>query len=199
MHFDLPTIITWLIHYKYLLLFPIVVVEGPIVTIIGGFLVSLGYLNFFLAYLVLLFGDLVGDSLYYSIGRWGRNRFIERWGRYVGITAERLALMEAYFEKHGGKSLFFGKLTHAVGGVILVAAGMAKVPFWKFIWYNFLATLPKALILMLIGFYFGQAYAQLNRYLDYTALVTVAVVVLLIILYLVVRKIGKKYEDGELG
>ncbi len=168
-------------------------------TIIGGFLVSLGYLNFFLAYLVLLFGDLVGDSLYYSIGRWGRNRFIERWGRYVGITAERLALMEAYFEKHGGKSLFFGKLTHAVGGVILVAAGMAKVPFWKFIWYNFLATLPKALILMLIGFYFGQAYAQLNRYLDYTALVTVAVVVLLIILYLVVRKIGKKYEDGELG
>jgi len=41
-------IVNWLLAYKYLLLFPIAVIAGPIITVIGGFLSSLGYFNAFL-------------------------------------------------------------------------------------------------------------------------------------------------------
>lgn len=191
MFFSFPQIIQGLIYYKYWILLPIVVVEGPIITIISGFLSSLGYLNVFVAYGVIVFGDLAGDILYYATGRWGRSWFLDRWGHYIGITTDRIKQMEAHFENHSGKTLIVGKLSHAIGGVILVTAGVAKVPFWKFVWFNFIATLPKTLILLLIGFYFGQAYAKFGKYLDYTAFATVALAVLFVIIYLVMKKSAK--------
>ena len=63
-----------LFTYSYLILFPLVVVEGPIVTIIAGFLVSLGFMDFIPTYLTIVSGDLVGDFVYYSAGRWWLNK-----------------------------------------------------------------------------------------------------------------------------
>jgi membrane protein DedA with SNARE-associated domain len=195
MIFSFSQIIQWLIHYKYFALFPIMVFEGPIITVIGGFLSSLGYLNIFLVYTTVVLGDLVGDSIYYALGYWGRNQFVEKWGRYVGVTAERVKRLEHHFEKNGGKTLILGKLTHAVGTAILLAAGVAKMPYGKFIWYNFVPTLPKSLILLLIGFYFGQSYAEFSKYLSYTAFVTIATAILLTVIYIIMIKIGKKYTE----
>ena len=60
--------------YSYLVLFPLVVIEGPVVTIITGFLVSLGFMDFIPAYFTIMAGDLTGDVLYYSAGRWWLNK-----------------------------------------------------------------------------------------------------------------------------
>lgn len=84
--------------HKYLFLFP-VVVEGPIITVIGGFLSSLGLLNKFIAYAVVVVGDIVGDIMYYALGYYGRQRFVKRWGRFLGITFERVERLEKHFEK----------------------------------------------------------------------------------------------------
>ncbi|OHA19735.1 MAG: hypothetical protein A2836_00210 [Candidatus Taylorbacteria bacterium RIFCSPHIGHO2_01_FULL_45_63] len=194
---SLEAIIALLTTYKYLLLFPIVVVEGPIITVIAGFLSSLGQLNFFISYAIAVVGDVVGDCIYYALGFYGRQKFIERWGRFLGITLERVEKMDKHFEKHSGKTLIIGKLSHAVGSLVLVAAGMAKVPFWKFVWYNFIATLPKSLILLLIGFYFGETYAKINTYLDYTAIISTVLAVLSVIIYFAVKKISQKYGEAD--
>ncbi|MFH0776166.1 MAG: DedA family protein [Patescibacteria group bacterium] len=181
--------------YKYFFLFPVVVIEGPIVTVIAGFLASLGHLNLGIAYAVVIAGDLVGDSMYYAIGYYGGRSFIQRWGRFFGVTVERVKQLERHFAKHSGKTLVIGKLSHAVGIVVLFAAGIAKVPFWKYIWYNFLPTLPKSLILILIGFYFGETYGKINSYLDYTALGTVSALIIFTAAYFAVKHFSKKYED----
>jgi membrane-associated protein len=191
-HLSLDQIIALLIQYKYWLLFPIVVFEGPIITIIAGFLTSLGYLNFIIAYVLIVFADLVGDVIYYYFGRFGREHFINRWGRYLGITMERVKKLEKHFGSHTGKTLILGKLSHAVGGYILVAAGIAKVPLKDFIKYNFIATWPKSMILFLIGYYFGRSYYQISKYLDYTAWGTIALVIILILVYFVMKSKAEK-------
>ncbi|MDO8676322.1 MAG: DedA family protein [Candidatus Azambacteria bacterium] len=188
-------IIALLVSYKYLILFPLAIAEGPIITVIAGFLSSLGRFNIYAVYAVVVAGDVVGDGVYYAFGYYGRQKFTERWGRLVGITTERVLRLEKHFEKHSGKTLVIGKLSHAVGGVVLVAAGMAKVRFWKFIWYNFISTLPKSLILLLIGFYFGETYNKINKYFDYTAIGTISLAVIFFVTYFVVRKVSKKYEN----
>lgn len=142
----LQQIIFLLTAHKYLFLFPVVVVEGPIITVIAGFLSSLGPLNIFIAYAVVVVGDIVGDIMYYALGYYGRQRFINRWGRFLGITLERVERLEKHFEKHSGRTLIIGKLSHGVGAVVLVAAGIARVPFRKFVWYNFIPSLPKSLL-----------------------------------------------------
>ena len=184
-------IIHFLILYRYPLLFLVVAVEGPIATVISGFLSTLGYLNVYTVYAVVVLGDLAGDSFHYALGRWGRTALIERWGHYLGITHERILRLEKHFVDHGGKTLFIGKLTQVIGALVLQAAGAARMPFRKFLWYNLLATMIKSLALLLIGMYFGQAYMEIGHYLDYAALGTVGLIILPIALYVFIPRLTK--------
>jgi len=183
-----PQIIQQLTQYRYLLLFPFTIIEGPIVTIIAGLLVSLDKLNFLLTFLIVILGDLTGDCLYYLLGRWGKDTFIKRWGKYIGLTERRLSVVEKHFEQHSGKTLIAGKLSHGIGAAFLVAAGVAKMPFWKFLWFNTIATLPKSLILMLVGFYFGYSLTKINTALDFTAALLIGIAISGFIGYLFIKK-----------
>jgi len=195
----LQQIILLLTAHKYLFLFPVVVVEGPIITVIAGFLSSLGFLNIFIAYAVIVVGDIVGDIMFYAIGYYGRQKFVNRWGRFLGITSERVERLEKHFEKHTGKTLIVVKLSQGIGAVVLVAAGIARVPFRKFVWYNFIPTLPKSLILILIGYYSGESYVKISSYLDYAAIGTVIAAVIFIVIYFMMRKVSKKYADRDIN
>lgn len=190
MHYipSLPTIYSWLTHYGYIVLFPIMVVEGPIITVIAGFLASIGLFNVYLVYLVVVAGDLTGDTIFYSIGRFGRMSVIDRWGHFFGISRQSVEKLETHFDKHTGKTLIAGKLTHAMVSVVLVAAGAAKVPYTKYIWYNFLATLPKSLLFLLLGFYFGAAFVRINHILDITTLVMIGLLIVTLLVYFFFRK-----------
>jgi len=184
----------WLLDYRYLILFPLTVIEGPIVTVTAGLMTSLGLMNFYIVYAIVIAGDLAGDGLYYSIGRWGR-RPLERWGKFIGINNEKIRFIEGHFKDHGGKTLIAAKLSHAVGGIVLISAGIARIPFRKFIFFNFWATLPKSLVLLLIGYYFGNTYLKFQKVVDFAWLGTFAIVILLFIIYMFLRKAGEKLSD----
>ena len=173
----------WLLTYKYLAIFPLAVAEGPIITVIIGFISSQGYLNFFLAYLVIVAGDLAGDALHYAVGRFGGRHFVEKWGSYFGAGTKQLEAIEKQYDRRGDKLIFIGKMTHGIGGAFLIAAGVIKMPFNKFMFSNFLATLVKSLLLLLIGFYFGQALSTINTYLEKIGLITVGLAIFIALIY----------------
>lgn len=155
-----------IIDYRYIILFPIAVFEGPIITVIAGFLSSMKELNFFLAYITVVVGDLTGDSLYYLLGRYGRAGWMNKFGKYLGVIPEETKKLEDYFEDHGGKTLLIGKFTHGVGTAFLAAAGLAKMRFDRFLFYNIIGTLPKSMLLILLGYYFGRAVTKINSILE---------------------------------
>jgi membrane protein DedA with SNARE-associated domain len=188
----LPQIVAWLIIYKYWVIFPIAVFEGPIITIIAGFLASTGVLNFWLALTVVALGDLVADNLYYALGRYGREKFIHRFGKYLGLNEQRIIQLEKHFENHPWKTFTFGKFVHGTGSPILVAGGLAKVPYLKFIGYNIPTTVLNSSILIVIGYYFGHAYQRFNTYLGYYAIFGALI---LVILYIYLIKKSKKSLD----
>ena len=165
-------IIPWLIHYQYLVLFPITVVEGPIITIIAGFLLSLGYMDAPLAYAVIVVADVLGDCMYYGVGHFGGEAFVRRWGRWLGITHASVDRLSVRLQGHSGMALLTGKVLQGLGTVVLIAAGLVRMPLTTFIAFNTLGTMVKSLALLVLGFYFGEAYAQWNIYLDYAAIVT---------------------------
>lgn len=192
MFFDLNNVVLWLLNYRYTVLFPILIIEGPIITIIAGFLSSQGIFNIWAVYGLAITGDVAGDIIYYALGRWGGRRLIERWGRFFGLGIEKINGLERHFANHSGKTLIFGKLSHAIGGPILAAAGIVKMPLNKFVWFNFLATLPKSLLLLIIGYYFGEAYKQINHYLNYATVWIFAVIFLSVGLYYLMIKLSRK-------
>ena len=182
-----------LISYRYAIFFPITIVEGPIATLIAGFLVSLGYFNIFAVYGVAVVGDLVGDMIYYVIGSAGGEQILKR-GRFLGIKTEQLTKLQEHFKAHAGKTLLFGKWTHAVGGAILLAGGIARMSFKKFIWFNFLGTLPKALVFLIIGYYFGQAYQQIDKYFGYATLSIFLAIVLAAAIYFFAKRMRQSLK-----
>ena len=173
---SLGQLLPWLIQFRYPLIFPIMVVEGPIITVLAGFLVSLGYLELVPTYLLAVVADLFGDTLYYAVGRTGGDRLVGRWSRHPDSVLGRVVRLKDHFARHAGKTLLMGKLTHGAGGFVLVAAGVAKVPYGTFLWFNFLGTLPKSLAFLLVGYYFGHSYRQISAYLNDVALTTIILV-----------------------
>jgi len=188
-----PQLIAWLLHYRYFILFPLAVVEGPFITLVAGFLVSIGQIDFLVAYGVIVGGDLVGDTLYYALGRWGGRKLIKRWERKAGLTESKLEKLESHFKRHPAKTLVLGKLAHGLGGPFLAAAGLAKMPYGEFLLVNLLATVPKSLILLALGFYFGSAYAQVTRYLDAIGIVMLVVVLVLICVYFIMPYVIRRF------
>jgi membrane-associated protein len=166
----------WLVHYKYWVLFPLIIVEGPIITVITGFFASLGYINIFWSFIIIVFGDISGDYIYYLIGRVGGVKFIKRWGKYFKVQEKQIQTLKKQFDKKGGKILISGKILHGIGGTFLIAAGIVKMPLKKFFSYNFIGSLIKSFILLVIGFYFGKAVPLIGDYLGRVALISFGIV-----------------------
>ena len=168
-------ILALLITYRYLLLFPISIIEGPIISIIAGFLVSLDVFNPFIVYGIVLAGDFIGDTVFYLIGRFGRKIFSSRLGKRIGLTPERLHTATENFSSKHFKTIVVSKLTHGFGITGLTAAGLLKIPYLKYICICMLTSLVQAAIFLVTGIFFGQAYKELGKYLDYFAATTIAI------------------------
>ena len=196
-HLSQSDIFSLLLQYKYLILFPIIAIEGPVATVLAGFIASMGIMNFFVAYAVILAGDMAGDSLYFALGYWGREKLIRRWGKFSGITVEKTERLEKHFGKHTGKTIIIGKLSHVFGVVVLLAAGLAKIKFRDFFKFDLIATIPKSLILILTGYYFGKTAIQSIKSFDAVALETFFVTALLIAIYFAIKKLAGKFLNNN--
>lgn len=163
--------------YKYLIIFPFAVVEGPILTVLVGFVSSLGFLSPFVAYAVILAGDVTGDSLLYLLGRSADNKTSIHILRFLNITQEHLLVVKSQIEQHPKKVLLASKFLYGAGGIGLVAAGFSGFSFRRYATINLLGSMFQALILILIGYYFGRAYASIQTYIDYWAIIGSAVFV----------------------
>lgn len=195
MFISLPDTVALLEKYKYLIIFPIAIFEGPIVIIISGFLTYLGFLNMLIIIPLLVVGDLIGDSLYYAVGRYGSKfAWMKQIGHFFGFRARNQELLKKHFEKHTIKTLLIGKLAHGVGAVVQVTAGIAQVNFGKYFVIEMFGTIVKTLALFFIGFYIGGSYVKIDQYLDAMAYIILALV-LFVLLYLVARKYSTKTLD----
>lgn len=174
------------------LLAPIAILEGPIITVIAGYLAHLGAFSPGAAYVIVVLADLVGDVLFYLFGRSGLGWLSPRWRRRLSLTEDRLAGLAEHFATKGGRTLIVGKLTHTLGALALIAAGMAHMRFLPFLWYNFLATLPKSLFFLMLGYGLGAAYKRVDAWIFWFSLVP-----LVALAQWVLNHYFKRREEGE--
>lgn len=184
--------LTILEHYKYLVIFPVTVLEGPIITVIGGFLVYLGFLNGYVAYFLLVLGDLIGDILHYVLGRYfSKAVWFNKFLKFFGYSVRQEKTIQQHFQRHPGKTVLLGKLSHGVGGFVQIVAGMAKMDFWQFAIYSFIGSLPKSLLLFALGYYLGTSYEKIDHYMNRVGYFVILVLLFLTV-YLLIRRAVKK-------
>ncbi|HTC11011.1 MAG TPA: VTT domain-containing protein [Acetobacteraceae bacterium] len=144
--------------YGYVALLPLAVIEGPAVTVFAAFLAAQGLLDVGVVYAVVVLGDLLGDVLYYVAGRFLLQRLVTWHRAWATRLRHRVGVLAQRVRARAGAMLLFGKLTHSAGFAVLLAAGAAHVPIRRFLAYNLLGTLPKSLLFVVIGYWFGRLY-----------------------------------------
>src|SRR6202011_3949741 len=78
-------------------------VPGETILILGAVYAGTGRLNVILVGVIGFFAAVVGDNIGFAIGHFGGRPLVERFGRYVFLTPERLDKATSFFERHGGK------------------------------------------------------------------------------------------------
>lgn len=197
MHHDLLSQLAPLVsQYGYAVLFPIAVVEGPAVTIVAGALVASEQFNGLTVFLMLVAADLVGDVLYYSLGRWGHTPFLERLEKRLSLTPDRFKPLEEGFRRHDWKFLLIGK-TQPFGSLILYFAGATKMNVGRYMAFNLLATAPKVLFFEGVGYFLGASIAHSMKYFDYVSIVLLGVAGVLLYGYHRIRKYLRNEISNE--
>ena len=183
-------VVDWTLTHGYWVIFGAMLIEGPIVTAAAAFAVALGYFNIGIIFFLSLAGDLVADVAYYLIGYWGRATFIEKYGHFIGITKERIKKIDDLLERHAIKTLIALKLTPILPTPGLMIVGATRMPLRKFVPISMSITLPKTILFMVIGYYFGKAYDSIARYVDYGGYAIVLAILLIVIINYIYKKIS---------
>jgi membrane protein DedA with SNARE-associated domain len=190
---DPNSLMLWVIQYGYLALFLGAVIEGPIISILGGFLNSLGFFQLHYVYFILVLGDILGDTCWYLIGYFSRKAIIVRVLKKFEMTEEKLIGLDDFFKRHGGKSVFFSKFIAGAGSWTLISVGASKMNIKKFYKYSVTATVIKCAAYMAVGYFFGGMYLLINKWLDLTG-----TIILLIIVAIILITILKKFTSSQL-
>lgn len=191
---SVSTLLALLIKFKYLILFPAIVVEGPFATIVAGFLVSLGIFNIFITYPIIILGDLVSDTIFYLIGRFSSNT-VHKSIKYLGVTEEKLENAKTYFIKNSNKAIIASKFIHGVGVSGLLAAGILKIKYWKYTKICLLTDMLQFGALLAIGYFFGHAYTRVAVYLNEYAKITSIIAIAIILLAVAICKFRHKGNE----
>jgi membrane protein DedA with SNARE-associated domain len=155
-------IFTFLSYYGYWMMLPLMIIEGPVVTLVSAILAKLGAFNIWLVFFFSVSGDMIGDVLLYYLGYKFGTSFVEKFGKYIGITGKLVSKMEKYFQKNGGKTIFAVKSTTGLCWATFAAAGIVRMDFKKFLKYSFLGGLVWSGFLVAMGYFYGYLWKEIR-------------------------------------
>src|ERR1700730_9779927 len=102
-------------------------------------------------------GTVLGSSVLYWLARRGGCGVVERYGRYIGISARQLDRAEAQLRKHGAIAVLLGRLLPGLRVVTAIACGIFNVPFSVFLPAMALGGLIYIVGYTLLGYFAGPA------------------------------------------
>lgn len=187
-HDSLKLLEPYLGHYGYALLFAIIFVEsfgipapGQTLLIAAAVLAAHAKLNIVLVLLVAFAAAVSGDSLGYWIGYFGGHSLIRRFGKYVRIREQHVQRMEIIFARYGGWFVTFARFFEVLRQVNGLVAGIAAMPFRRFLLFNACGAVLWVGVWGLGTFYLGRHLRRYAGYFDEVSLFFILALVALLV------------------
>ena len=197
---DSPVMTNFFTNHGLPLLFVVVLLEsfgvplpGETALIAFGVLAAEGHYSIATVIAVAAAGAIVGDNLgYWLIGRLGGRALFRRW-RWLNQYSDRvLPRAESLMRRHGGKTVFFGRFVSILRYTVAWVAGLSRMPWWRFLFWNAAGGICWATAVGLAAYYGGQAAGNAIR--TYGLYAAAIVVVALIVGWLGVRYARARIE-----
>jgi len=153
-------------------------IPSELVMLSSGSLAVEGRFNLWLAALVGTVGCLLGSILAYWVGYYGGRPLVQRYRKYLLISAHDLARADGWFERYGDATVFFSRNLPVIRAFISVPAGVARMPFLRFCVYTFLGSIPWCLGLAYLGYHTGRRWDAVEGVLHDFSVLILALLVL---------------------
>tara|TARA_A100001234_G_C12566388_1_gene359749 strand:+ start:212 stop:871 length:660 start_codon:yes stop_codon:yes gene_type:complete len=174
-------------------------IPSEIIMPLGGFFVYQQKLNFYILVFWGLFGTILGSLPWYYLGRLVNEKklsnFLEKKGKYLGISSDDLAKSKKWFDKYGVSLVFWGRLIPGIRTLISVPAGIELMPFSKFLIWTTMGSFIWVSLLTYTGYLFGENYSIIETYLDQIKYVVKPILIIIFLYFLVkllIRSIKNK-------
>ncbi|HEX3831860.1 MAG TPA: DedA family protein [Solirubrobacteraceae bacterium] len=175
-------------------------VPGETILILGAVYAGTGRLNVLLVGLIGFLAAVVGDNLGFAIGHIGGRRLVQRFGRYILLTPERLDRATGFFERHGGKIVAVARFIEGLRQANGIIAGITGMHWAKFLAFNALGAALWVAVWTSIGYLSGShintIYNDATRYDTYLA-VAVGVLILVYIARRLWKRRNRSISDSD--
>jgi membrane protein DedA with SNARE-associated domain len=168
-------------NYGYLAVAGLVLVEdfgvpvpGETTLILAAVYAGAGRLSVWLVGLIGFLAAVTGDNIGFAIGHFGGRPLVERFGRYIFLTPERLDRATGFFERHGGKIVSVARFIEGLRQANGIIAGISGMHWAKFLAFNALGAALWVGVWTSIGYFSGNhidsIYHTATRYSTYFAI-----------------------------
>lgn len=189
------SILDWLAGLGYLgvaLGLMIEIIPSEIVLGYGGYLISLGKINFFGALLAGTIGGTIAQLFLYWIGYYGGRPVLEKYGKYLLIRKKHLDLSEKWFQKYGPGVIFSARFIPVVRHAISIPAGIAKMSVWRFTGYTVAAIIPWTILFLNLGMRLGGNWKEVKEKAQPFVVPLIIIFIVVMVVYILIKRKNKK-------
>ena len=140
-------------------------------------------------------GSVLGAVVLYYVGRLlNEDRLIaltDRYGKWLLISSDDIRQADDWFDRHGPKIVFFGRLLPGVRSLLSIPAGMANMPMGQFLLYTSLGTTLWSGLLAVAGYQLGANYEQIEGWIGPISQIILAICILLAVIF-ILRRVQKR-------
>ncbi|OXM53908.1 DedA family protein [Amycolatopsis alba] len=163
-------------------------IPSELVLPLAGFSASQGTFTLLEALVWTTFGSVAGAIIVYYLGLLlGRDRTRRLMAKIPLVKASDFDKTEAWFQKHGTKAVFFGRMVPIFRSLISLPAGIERMPFWRFLTLTTLGSLIWNTVFVLAGYVLGESWHLVEEYAGFFQYFVIAAVAIALALFVVSR------------
>ena len=163
-------------------------IPSEVILPLAGFTASQGDLGLLSVILWTIVGSVVGALALYGLGAaLGLRRLRAIADRLPLVDAGDVDATDRWFQRHGTKAVFFGRMLPIFRSLISIPAGVAKMPVWRFTLLTAAGSLIWNTIFVLAGYLLGEQWHVIEQYADILQYVVIAAVLVAVVWFVVVR------------
>jgi len=162
---------------------------GDSLLVTAGLLASIGDFNIIFLNLFLIPAAILGNSAGYWIGLKSGPKLFKR-EQSLLFRKDYLIKTQQFYEKHGGFTIFISRFMPFFRTFAPIVAGIGKMKYSKFLYFNIVSAIAWVLSMTLIGFYLGRVIPDVDKHIEKV----IVVIVFLSLLPAIVKYLKHKFQ-----